>query len=451
MDFKLGEDQINAIEAIKKFLKSSEIAISISGFAGTGKSTITKEIVKYLEDIDKTYVLCAPTHIAKLVLEQFTEREAITLHKLLSMTPNIEILNLDFKDLKFFMNNRTTLFPTDGVIICDEASMVNDELFDALIIKCREYSSKLIFSGDMAQLRPVTALTHSKVFNLKGSIKLNKIYRQSEESGLVTILPILRETVIPRFKDSIGTKGSLTCHVDMREFFSYIIPSFKKSIRDGDILGSKVLAYTNERVGILNKKVKEIIFGLDKEYSQFEFLTCYDNIKFNGSDFWNSMNYIVIDEPVKTNIEIPNFMSLPGYRLNLYDSSSKSSTEICILSRQISKDYLDSLCYTIESTRLEAIELKRRRSPQSSRKWREYYAIMNSFATPGDLFFDGRLIRKKTFDYGYACTVHRSQGQNLNNVFIDMKNISLCRDRDEWRQLQYVSVSRAKNNVYIFQ
>lgn len=451
MKFQLGEDQVNAIKAIKTFLKSKEIAISISGYAGTGKSTITKEIVHYLEDINVEYVLCAPTHIAKLVLEQFADREGITLHKLLSLTPNIEILNLDFKDLKFYMNNKTTLFPTRGVIICDEASMVNDELFDLLLMKCKEYNSKIIFSGDRAQLKPVTALTHSKVFNLPNCVMLTKIYRQSKESGLVNILPILRTNVIPRFKDSLGSEGSLTCHSDMKDFFSKIIPSFRKAIRDGDILESKILAYTNERVNIFNKKTKEILFGIDKEYNQFEFLTCYENLEFNGFNFWNSMNYIIIDEPTKTDINIPNFMSLPGYKLNLYDSANKVSEEVSILSRDTPKDYLDSLCYTIESIRLEAIELKRRRSPQSSKKWREYYAIINSFASPADLYFDNRLIRKKSFDYGYASTVHRSQGQSINNVFIDMKNISLCRDRDEWRQLQYVSVSRAKNNVYIYQ
>jgi len=449
--FQLGGDQLLAIETVKKFLKSSDIAISISGFAGTGKSTITKEIVNYLNDEYISYVLCAPTHIAKLVLEQFTEEEGITLHKLLALTPDIEILNLDFKDLKFLTNNKISLFPAKGVVICDESSMVNDELFDLLIMKAHEYFAKIIFVGDEKQLRPVTALTHSKVFNLPNKITLNKIYRQSSESGLVPILPVLRERIIDRFYDSIGTKGSLTCHTDMRDFFSKIIPAFRIAIENKDILETKVLAYTNDRVGVFNRKVKEIIFGLENEYSKSEFLTCYENLEFNNMNFWNSMTYIVVSDPVKISIEIPYFMSLPGYRLNLYDAANDVTGYVCILSKYISKEYLDSLCFVIESTRLDAIELKRRRSRDASKRWRQYYEIINSFASPMDLYFDNRLIRKKSFDYGYACTIHKAQGQTMNDVFIDMKNVSICRDPDELRQLQYVSVSRAKNNVFIYQ
>ena len=48
-------------------------------------------------------------------------------------------------------------------------------------------------------------------------------------------------------------------------------------------------------------------------------------------------------------------------------------------------------------------------------------------------------------------TVHKSQGSSINNVFIDMKDVSICRDKEELRQLQYVGVSRTKTNCYILQ
>lgn len=43
------------------------------------------------------------------------------------------------------------------------------------------------------------------------------------------------------------------------------------------------------------------------------------------------------------------------------------------------------------------------------------------------------------------------QGSSINNVFIDMKDVSICWDPIEYRQLQYVSVSRARKNAYILQ
>ena len=49
-----------------------------------------------------------------------------------------------------------------------------------------------------------------------------------------------------------------------------------------------------------------------------------------------------------------------------------------------------------------------KKSRYSYVKWKEYYEINNSFTTPFNLYYDNRLIRKKSFDYGYASTVHKS-------------------------------------------
>jgi len=448
----LGEEQQEAIDQITKFINLSlNISFSLSGYAGTGKSFLIKYLVKYLELKNIQYVLCAPTHKAKVVLERFTDRDGMTLHKLLSLSPNIEIIELDFKDLKFLIGKNLSLFPKKGIIICDESSMINDDLFDLLTERCIENKCKAIFVGDKAQIQPVKADKHSKVFETEDRFVLSKIYRQLPESGLTSVLPILRKDTIPYFTTAIGTQGSLICTSDIKELFKQAIPIFKKAINNSDILEAKILAYTNNRVFALNLKMRDCLFSDKKEYNKSEFLTCYENLEFNNTKFWNSMDYIVIDEPLKTEVYIPGFISLPGYQLNLYDSSSKSSEEIFILSKEISKDYLDSLSQLIEQTRLSAISLKSTNKKISNQAWKSYYQIINSFTSPVDLYYNNRLIRKKSFDYGYATTVHRSQGSSINNTFIDMKNILLCQREEELRQLQYVAVSRTKTNAYILQ
>lgn len=448
----LGEEQLSVIESINNFLLSKETSITISGYAGTGKSSIILEIVKNLKKWipRKEYVLCAPTHKAKLVLERFSGESGVTLHKLLSLSPNIEILNLDFRDLQFRINTLSTLFPIDGVIICDEASMINDVLYDELINNCIKLNSKIIFIGDIKQLAPVNANSFSKVFS-NNTLYLSKIYRQSDKNGLHNVLPTLREHHIVKFVDSIGEEGSLICVNNIKDLFVKAIPEFKKAIKNSDILQTKILAYTNNRVQALNMKARELLFGKEKEYCKFEFLTAYENLKFNGTEFWNSMDYIIIDEPTPININIPYFISLPGYKLNLYNSSEDCSEEINILSKEISQDYLQSLAYSIETIRLEAIMLKKRYSKNAGNAWKKYYQMIESFTSPFDLFYDNRVIRKKSFDYGYAMTIHRSQGSSINNVFIDMKDVAICKNTEELRQLQYVSVSRAMHDVVIFQ
>lgn len=43
------------------------------------------------------------------------------------------------------------------------------------------------------------------------------------------------------------------------------------------------------------------------------------------------------------------------------------------------------------------------------------------------------------------------QGSSYGEVFVDMKNINLCKDEDERRQLQYVALSRTRKDAHLLQ
>ena len=448
---KLGVEQEEGLRLILEFIKSKDIVFTLSGFAGTGKSFMIKMLIEELDKLNKEYILCAPTHKAKTVLERFTEKEGITVHKLLSLSPNVNILNLDYRNLQFNSSKNKSFFPFNSIIICDEASMINDSLYLLLVKQCITNSCKIVFVGDIKQIKPVNSEQTSKVFEVPNKFFLTEIYRQDNDSALSDILPISRDRFISLFKTNKKEKGSVFVYDTPKNFFVDSIPYFKKAIDNLDILESKILSYTNERVAFFNNKMKEALFGLDKEYNKFQFITCYENFEFNNNSFWNSMDYIIIEEPEEIFVYIPYVGNFPGYKLILWDSSNKCNVIVNILSKNISDSELQRLTYAIENTRLEAIDLKQRRDRNSGLKWKQYYEIIGSFTTPIDLYYDNRLIRKKSFDGGYACTIHKSQGSSINNTFIDMKSIGLCRDNQEKRQLQYVALSRSKNNVYILQ
>ena len=77
----------------------------------------------------------------------------------------------------------------------------------------------------------------------------------------------------------------------------------------------------------------------------------------------------------------------------------------------------------IESIRMEAVSLPKGR--KRALKWKEYYEIINSFATPVNITFDNRIVKSRTFNYGYAITAHRALGSSYNKVYVDMKNLLL--------------------------
>ena len=47
---ELGEEQVNALQNLEEFVSSTEDCITLSGFAGTGKTSILKEFIGYLDD-----------------------------------------------------------------------------------------------------------------------------------------------------------------------------------------------------------------------------------------------------------------------------------------------------------------------------------------------------------------------------------------------------------------
>lgn len=451
---KLGEEQLHALQKMKNFIKSSDAtAFSLVGSAGTGKSTIIKELLNWISDSRINYVLCAPTHKAGLVLRNITKKDdVITVHRLLSLTPNLEIFDLDFNALEFLVNKRKLRLPYKGVIIVDEASMINDDLFETIMNATKMFKSKIVFVGDKSQLQPVNARTTSKVFNLKDSFRLTKIYRQSDENGLLPILQELRTSTISHFNDCIAPEGSLYCFSNTTDFIRKAYAVYKKAVEDKNILGAKILAYTNKRVNAYNMCMKKLLFNNENEYNNGEFLTAYENIS-GGVPLYNSMDYIIVKEPEKIDINIGNInFNFPGYNLYLYDSFSKQTGCVPILSRDIDPEYFKMLAKYIEDIRITAIKLKKAgKISEANKRWVEYFDVMGSFTTPVNLVLDGRLIRSKSLGYGYATTVHKSQGSTLDEVFIDMKNIGVCSNSAEKRQLQYVALSRTKSNAFILQ
>lgn len=448
---QLAEEQIAALEKMKNFLNTEEPVLVLQGYAGTGKTSILNEYIRFLVSKGEDFTLCAPTHKAKLVMEEVTGREAVTVHKLLSLAPNIEIFELDYKDLKFQCNGLSEI-PDNGIVIIDEASMINDEIYKLLLDMCRQYDSKLLFIGDKAQIQPVCSKSTSLVFNCPNIITLTKIHRQADTNGLLPLLSKLRERPMKRFQSIEALEGSLFVYDQAKDFMLKSAEFFRKAIKRQNINDVKLIAYTNARVQGFNHCMRRLLWG-DKEsneYNQFEFLTGYENFEYNKSQFYNSLDYIIVDKPKKVDKHIPHFIKLPGYELELFDTVYKELLSVFVLDRSISKDYIDSLSSTIENYRISAIEAKRNGNrTRSSFLWKKYFEIMKSFATPKDMVWDNRVIKKKTFDYGYAMTVHKVQGSSLKTVFIDMSNILVCKNIDEIRQMQYVALSRTKTDAYM--
>lgn len=434
-----SDEQLNALNKLKEFVTSKEDVIVLQGFAGSGKTALMKEYIKYLEDNNICYRLCAPTHKAKLVLKKVTDRDTITIHKLCNLSPNLNILELNLLDLQFNSADSNE-FPYKGIVIVDEASMINDDLYDLLLKNCKNYKSKIVFICDIAQLMPVNNGGISKVFKNNTILNLTKIFRQTEINNLSTLLMKLRHKVVRKYESSDDM--SILIYHNIKSFIDSYIEKLKHSIKIKDLNYVKLITYTNKRINDYNTCIRKILYNDDELFHIGELLVGLENYKNQTVEFYNSSDYIITSIN-KINKRIPYYGIVNGYNLILFDG--EINQEVFVIDPN---EDLKTLAITIESIRINAITNQNKRI--KSQLWRKYYALTNSFATFKELVYENRVIKSRTFNYGYAISTHKSQGSSYNSVYVDMKNLLLDKNEIELRQLQYVALSRTRTNVNIY-
>ena len=141
---QLTEEQKNVVrQVIQNFDK--ERYITVSGYAGTGKSTIIGTIIQALKNKGLTFALGAYTGKAANVLRK-KGMQANTIHSTI-YRPETNHLGETTWHLMSIYDIKTLC---DGFII-DEASMVSKEIHDDLV----SFGIPIIYVGDHGQLEPI--------------------------------------------------------------------------------------------------------------------------------------------------------------------------------------------------------------------------------------------------------------------------------------------------------
>lgn len=185
------EEALVAIRDLKKaFQEGGGIGV-ISGYAGTGKTTLIKVIA---QENPKQFVL-TPTGKAAVRVREAAGVRAMTIHRWLYEP----IEDKETGEFTFKLREEVEL-PPSSLLIIDEASMVSYNVFKDLYSLAKEHQLNIVFIGDGFQLPPVEFETAkqdfsvlSEVFPSDFRIHLTEVLRQALDSPIIQVSMRLRE------------------------------------------------------------------------------------------------------------------------------------------------------------------------------------------------------------------------------------------------------------------
>lgn len=473
LDFELNDQQKSALKELEAFVNGDDTSITLSGYAGTGKTTIMGIFNEYLKRrIQADIIFSAPTHRANAVTRQKTPNaKVVTLQSLLGLRPDFDITEdvFDLHKLKFEQVANVKI-EAASIVIVDEASMIQDSLYDFLLEQIAAKGAQIIFMGDKGQLRPVKANNISKVFRNNGAqLQLTKVERTGDN-------PILKESTRVRNGEGLSYETDIAPNGQGVEYSSdktrireFVRTSLKEMKDSQDPLYFRVLAATNASVDAYNSAIRQILYGRrPAQLYEGELVMGYSNREYDSLrkkyKLMNSGDYVVQSvKPTTIQIDLTypdrkESISMEGYKVTLKDAidTSASSFTIDVVSNFETDENIIKVQEYIQTLWSMRKQLLAEGNPTAAKAVIEKINnIQNRIHTMRDVKdANGRLKLRKSFDYGYAHTIHKSQGGTYSKVLINDSSINTFGFNDkngqEVRQeLKYVAVSRAKNYVMV--
>lgn len=385
---------------------------TLSGRAGTGKSTIVTYVINRLGLASSDVAFTAPTGKAAMVMKEKGMNTACTIHSLIYIPkeeaikkklsvnmPSIdEIIEAakagkasDLRDVikgakerqreaaGVQFTKRSKLDEDIHLIVCDEASMISDKM----MLDIESFKIPVLYIGDHHQLPPVDGR------NIKIShpdFELEKIFRQDANGGIVKFSSRIIDERIETIPDYMDDDPEI-----MIMPFSDFVASFKDVALD---FASQILCGTNAIRIAINSKVRKVM-GFEKGIpEEGDKLICLRNNYDSG--FINGMQ-CTVEKVLKSSPE-QGYMRLD---LRAEDGGSFLNTKISLapfIPELLKDDILYAKCKKCEQ-----------------------------------------------FDFGYAITVHKSEGSEWKNVVY----IESTFGAGDFVGMHYTAVTRASEKLLI--
>lgn len=382
--------QLGLQVAVQRF-KNKEKYTCISGYAGSGKSTLVKFIVQSLPGIDpETDVVYATfTGKAAQVLLKKGNKNVSTLHKLLYES-------LPRPDGSWYRKPVERI--PYKIVVVDEVSMVPQSMIEQLF----KYSIYLLALGDPFQLPPIQKDDVNTLLN-KPHVFLDEIMRQAQESEIIRVSMDIRE-------------GKLIDTFNGSEVKIFNPADFEESML---LWADQVLVATNQTRINLNNTMRRLL-GRDGGPQDGDKVICLKNewdILADNEDPLVNGTIGFLKNSYSTYVNFPRFLG--GHHFDVLQSDFVSDGGA--LFRDINMDK------------------KMIMTGEKCCDWKTAYTIGRNLNHKNKL--------PKEFTYGYAVTCHKAQGSQWEKVLIVEEKFPF--DKIEHARWLYTALTRAEEKAVI--
>lgn len=457
---KLTAGQETAKKAILNFIKTADASkgeyFTLTGKAGTGKTTLIQEVIREIakDNPYQRFVVSALAHKAVQVIYGKTKKSskfvsASTVASLLGMKLDQE--TGEFKQVK---GGEVKIKP-GSILFVDEASMLNEQNIECLMDAAILTDSKVIFLGDPGQLPPIRTGGLVKY----GTDSLSPVFKTQKDEYSAGLTERVRQgegSPILDYADTFWNYSTTEGQTDRRvndedmsrventqgsiEFINEqqvdkIVPLFKQAVETNNPSLVKIVAYHNKTVKQWNQIIRRKVYG--DEYSPNplpgDILMMTDTYNDPASDdakplLFNSEDISVISTgPIRT-----------VYRVQLMDATVKDPRGKIITVPLIipTKENMDEFNNNKRILWNEAQKYKNTNRGKYKRALDMYWSYGTEWAH---------------VEYGYAITSHKSQGSTYDVSILDSADINsngFMSDISKARSI-YTAITRARNSAVI--
>lgn len=479
-EYQLNDDQTALVDHLEQFLKGqTESVFLLKGYAGTGKTFITKGLTEFFRATGRNYVLAAPTGKASKVIAEKTKSPAYTIHKTIFSFKDIEEFRVQEIDgtetYKFYSKLAVNDMSVDTVYIVDEASMVCDvyqeqeffrfgsgyllrDFLKYVNLDHNDHRKKVIFIGDDAQLPPVgmnfsPALSAEYLLETYGArsteFQLREVVRQRAESGVIANSMCLRKSIKEGIFNQLQfeTSEEDISTVEHRDLMREYLDSCDGKIGRQSI----VIAHSNADVAAYNRRIREHFFPDETEIVAGDKVMATAN-SYSYGIFISNGDFGLIREVLgpseKRNITLRSRNSETGAVQEISVPIAFRNVEVVFRDingepRSFEAKVFEPLLYSDKPTL----------SSDENKALYVDFCMRHKDLRRGSLEFKETLRNDPYFNalrlkYGYAITCHKAQGSEWDHVFVKCKTHQNQLTADYFRWL-YTAITRTSNKLYL--